>query len=131
MSNASQRLRAAADRLRTLAKAASPGPWTVMAVVYGPPQDGWGQPSDFEITDPGRRTVVSHMRHEGGGIHHKPDADLIATMHPGVALGLADWLEREARTEDYHLAEFGYRTACDEAVALANLIVNDAPIDAT
>jgi hypothetical protein len=96
MSEPSAEMRAAAQRLRELAGAATKPPWTVHAVIYGKPEDGWGEPSDFEIHSPPSGYVVTHQMHEGGGIGHKPDAELIAAMHPGVALAVARLLEDEA-----------------------------------
>ncbi|MHB9857653.1 hypothetical protein [Streptomyces sp. YIM S03343] len=39
-----------------------------------------------------------------------------------LALPVAEWLEREARDEEYRLAEFGHRTASPEAMKLARVL---------
>lgn len=39
-----------------------------------------------------------------------------------LAVPVADWLEREARDEEYHLAEFGHRTASPEALKIARVL---------
>lgn len=76
-------LRAAADELRTLATAATPGPWTQTGIG----EHGWtvGSPTTFLVetddSDQGRA-----------------DADYIAALHPGVGHALADWLDVEANT---------------------------------
>lgn len=55
-----------------------------------------------------------------------PDAAYIALMAPPIALALADWLDSEAATEEYRMAEFGYRTATRECLAVADVINGDA-----
>lgn len=94
-----EELRAAAEKLRALATAASPGPWTAEPVIYGPPCDGWGDPSVWEIHSKGY-SVVSHQTHEGGGIDQAGNAEWIAAMHPGVGAALADWLDVAAVNAD-------------------------------
>lgn len=50
---------------------------------------------------------------------------------PGLKVGidaelgflLADWLDREGQQETYTLAEFGHRSACPEALAVAREIL--------
>ncbi|MCY0928347.1 hypothetical protein OTB20_19520 [Streptomyces sp. H27-H1] len=57
------------------------------------------------------------------------------SRHPGLNIGidvelgflLADWLEREGRQEAYTLAEFGHRSACPEAMAVARAINGSQP----
>jgi hypothetical protein len=39
-----------------------------------------------------------------------------------LAVPVAKWLEREARDEEYRLAEFGHRTASPEAMEVARAI---------
>ncbi|MFF7335406.1 hypothetical protein [Streptomyces sp. NPDC008150] len=74
-------LRAAADRLRNLATAATPGPWTQTGIG----DYGWTVSSSTSA-------LVDTVDSEEG----RADADYIATMHPGVGLALADWLDTAA-----------------------------------
>lgn len=108
-----EELRAAAAKIRKHAEAASPGPWHVKPVVYGPADQGWGPPRDFEVYGPGLvsnndRCVVSHVQHEGGGAD-ETDAAHIALWNPAVALLVAELLEGMAdhwhgiAAEDEHL----------------------------
>lgn len=80
------RFRAGLDQTERLAREATPGPWTAPAVVYGPAEEGWGQPRDWEVSAP-TRPVVSHLMYEGGGIGHGPDAGHIAHNDPERMLG--------------------------------------------
>lgn len=76
-----ERLRAAATRLREVAEAATPGPWFL---------DKGG---DTGVYTAPRPTPAS----EDIAWSHSPDVEAyIATMHPGVALALAGWLDGEA-----------------------------------
>jgi len=95
-------LLAAASRLRELANAATPGPWTVPV----------GPTDVVALGEYGSRYIIC----EHAGI----DAAYIAAMSPPVALALADWLEVEA----------GYqwstsRARSDASRTLAALIVPD------
>lgn len=74
------RLREAARVLRERAEAATPGPWTVPL-----PDDEYVGPADVvSVGEPGSRYVICE--------HAGTDATYIATMHPGVALAVAEWL---------------------------------------
>jgi hypothetical protein len=96
-------LRAAAERLRQAATAATPGPWHV--TVCGPNDD------DAYVVSPSRPVVIAEEPAGAGG---QRDAAFIAAMHPGVALALAEWLEQTVRALEY------WRTAIpDEALAVA------------
>ena len=78
--SAAETLREAAKVLRGRAEAATPGPWAVRAgnvEHYFPYLGGYG-------------VIASPL---------ESDATLIATMHPGVALALADWLDAEAAVQ--------------------------------
>jgi hypothetical protein len=94
-----ERLAAELARRTAVANAATPGPWEVCPYVYGPPDEGWGPPSNFEIVAPSG-TVVHHYPHEGGGIYDEPDAVHIALHNPTDALrryaGELEVLERHA-----------------------------------
>jgi hypothetical protein len=109
-----ERIAAELARRTAVANAATPGPWTVRPYVYGPPEEGWGPPSNFEIEAP-TGNVVDHYPHEGGGIYHEPDAAHIALHDPADALrryaGELEVLER-------HAAEFFEDSALTEALDL-------------
>lgn len=110
-------LRAAAQKIRETAGAASPGPWQAKPVIYGNPEDGWGPPSHYEVYGPGQvsnqdRCVVSHMHHEGGGAD-ETDAAHIALWGPDKAVLVAGILEMFTRTFDsfeWQNAREGIRT---------------------
>jgi len=61
------------------------------------------------------------------GVLFEVDAAYIALMHPPVALALADWLDEQARGEEYRLAEFGHRVVPDQGYALARAILRESP----
>ena len=94
-----QRLRDAAKVLRELAQAATPGPWEA------------GEACVWTDADLPSRVVVSDGRDGDGGAWDEADAAFIATMHPGVALALADAL-------DAHIQNHGFAL-----VAVADLIL--------
>jgi hypothetical protein len=79
-------LRAAAQRLRTLAEAATPGPWTLheTSTLYMS-----GKAAYLLRRDGKPGPIVDLTSHQG-------DAELIAAMHPGVALALAALLDSYA-----------------------------------
>jgi hypothetical protein len=83
-------LRRAAKTLRLKANAATAGPWRA-ALATSPRSSGT---SAIYAYNPRREVVGSTPKL--GGIWKPSDADYIATMHPGVALALADWLETVA-----------------------------------
>lgn len=76
-------LRRAATRLREMAEAATPGPWTAMGDLFWP--NGGVAEGDPVC-----------------GTNHNPDATLIATMDPGVGLALADWLDSAVWWLEHH-----------------------------
>lgn len=79
-----QTLRRAAEKLRTLANAATPGPWTLRT-------------DDFNVAVVGPHSSIYH-RDGSPGSH--ADALYVAALHPGVALALADWLDAEAAVHE-------------------------------
>lgn len=92
-------LRARYAEQRRAALVATPGPWHAEPFVYGRPEDGWGEPSHWEIKA-GGGDVVGHQPHEGGGVYSEADARHIATHGPDVVLadldaklGILDWYE--------------------------------------
>ncbi|NAE18008.1 hypothetical protein [Enterococcus hirae] len=98
------RLRAAEQRLRDVAGAATPGPW-----VSSP--DGVYWIAEGPIVD-----IASDVVEE--------DARYIAALAPPVALALADWLAHEIRDALWYEQE-GYGPA-DDAVGTHSLAVADA-----
>jgi hypothetical protein len=74
-------LRRAAVKLREHAEAASPGPWLTTAAQPG-----------YVFSDPADNTWL--VAFTPVGKPSIPDAELIAMMHPRVALALAELLER-------------------------------------
>lgn len=82
-------LRAAADKLRRLAAAATQGPWEGVVDDHG--RKGidasvWADSIGYYVTE-----KIS------SGARHTADATYIAAMHPGVGIALADWLDEQAQ----------------------------------
>jgi hypothetical protein len=93
-------LRAAAEKVSSLAKAATPGPWTIIKI---PPYTEPLLLSRYEETpDDGEVAVAGHVDVE------PEDATYIAAMGPPVALALASWLDETA-----HHYECSIRAADD------------------
>jgi hypothetical protein len=97
----SDELRTAATRLRSLATAATPGPWEQTGIG----DYGWTVSSSSSA-------LVDTVDSEEG----RADADYIAAMHPGVGLALAAWLESEA--------EFGLNPGIDPAALTVARAIN-------
>lgn len=104
-----KRLRQAAARLREVASSADQTPW------------GWrpfgGDPANLcrVVTYPeGEPWVVVAEDMEA------PNAEYVATMHPPVALALADWLD----SEEYRLTRYRRRSV-SSGRALDDLIDNE------
>lgn len=125
-------LRAAAVRLREVAGAATDGPWEAASL----PGKSRLSKGHTVVVAGDRETPV--IREEGAWF----DAAYIATMHPGIGLGLAEWLEAVAR--DWALAEDqadpllpdadGWMTAIEDtldshALAVARLILGEVATD--
>jgi len=95
-------LRKAAETLRELTQNTTPAPWRhtdsevvddvfdAGLVVVGPESDPIALVSDDWYEDQDGEPTPWH------------DATYIATMHPGVGLALADWLDDEAKAAGYH-----------------------------
>ncbi|WP_333770998.1 hypothetical protein [Streptomyces sp. IBSBF 2435] len=85
------RVQAAADTLRHLALAATPGSWTALPVAYDA-----GKQTVWEVQATATRgvveDVVTHQSGCGGGIEHEPDARWITALQPNHGLLLADYL---------------------------------------
>lgn len=118
------RLKLAADKLRTLATAATPGPWEGVVDHH---QRGevnasvWADSIDYYVTE----QVTSGERHED-------DARYIGLVHPGVGLSIADWLERQGRVAaevEQYLGEEFQDGALDQnihdALAIASQILQE------
>lgn len=80
-------LRRAAAHLRERAESATPGPWETFETLD----------AETFVSERGRRAfgVVSRPA-TGRGDYGANNARYIATMHPGVGLALAAWLENSA-----------------------------------
>ncbi|MFJ3834477.1 hypothetical protein ACIPY6_03050 [Streptomyces sp. NPDC090054] len=100
-------LRAAAEKLRTLAAEASPAPWTA---------NRWGN-----VETAGYEEVA-----EVWPLRAKPhaNADHIAAMHPGVGTALADWLDA---TASYYTPGPAHPTHVVHALAVARAILGSQP----
>lgn len=88
MTTPADELRTAAEKLRALASAATPGPWEGVVDDHGRGEVDasiWADSISYYVTE----------KISSGG-RHKADAHYIATMHPGVGTALADWLDSEA-----------------------------------
>lgn len=81
-------LRAAAARLRQVAGAATPGPWQY--VIEAP----CGTVIEYAYVEAGDDLVADCGAADDA--ETTADARYIATMHPGVAVALARWLDAEA-----------------------------------
>ena len=86
--SAVETLREAAKTLRERAEAATPGPWDFSI----------SEDRAWALTAAGEAIVSRSAVDE--------DATLIATLHPGVALALADWLDDVA--DSYAIAKHGF-----------------------
>ncbi|HEY9494614.1 MAG TPA: hypothetical protein VIR15_07160 [Intrasporangium sp.] len=84
-------LRRAAEVLRALSNGSTEGPWLV-----GHEVDGAYAERRTVVRAQGLRVVTVGQTRQ----HHHREAEanvaFIATMHPGVGLALADWLQLEA-----------------------------------
>jgi hypothetical protein len=91
-----------------------------------------------EAATPSERWVRNHFVPDSGSLHierskyifsavggNAADRDYIATMHPGVGLSLADWLDAEA-TYAIECMTLSCDCPTTRATAVARLIVGDA-----
>lgn len=99
-----QELREAARLIRERAQAASAAPWCVRVLPARTTGTLHPSPAQYMV-------IAGPVNVANAG---EPDAPFIAAMHPGVALALADWLDRTAADD-----EFGEVTGFDEALAVA------------
>lgn len=87
-------LRAAAKLLRDRAEAATPGPWSHVDHGKDGAFNGCGQVITWgEGVEGGDIAAPSGDLYPRGGYSPMEDMAYIATVHPGVGLALADWLE--------------------------------------
>lgn len=119
--NPAEELRAAADKLRTLATAASTD-------GHGRDISTWtsyhASTRDARLHGPDRVDIIrgGSSGPHGRGIRphlHPPVADYIAAMQPGVGLALAAWLEAEA----FQASRNGRTVNARHALALARQIL--------
>jgi hypothetical protein len=97
-----EKLRQAAAEIRAKAEAATPGPW--VGTVYG--------------VRTGDRRIDVAAWDEHTGTPNMRNRVYIAAMHPGVALAVADWLDRVAD----HSGRFA-GVMQDDALAVADAIL--------
>ena len=111
-------LRRAAAVLRERAEAATPGPWEAMEHDSNPGDEG------VCLLGAAATVTGSHMIgyfHVLSQAEQEANGAYAATMHPGVGLAIADWLQLEAD-------RLGWleNHATPQAVVLARLILWDA-----
>ena len=89
-----EELRTAAKLMRERVQGATAGPWTVRE-EHGRDiaDEGW---SDVRVVRPGAGVAITYLSNVLEGSPHEDNAAYIASMHPGVALAVADWLARFA-----------------------------------
>jgi hypothetical protein len=105
-----EELRFAAKLLRERADAATPGPWQHMCLGS---EGCLVLRATGTLRERGPHGRVARFGQKEWQADHA-DAEYVATMHPGVARALADWLDRTV-TDD----EYGEVTGFDEALAVA------------
>ncbi|MFE2832231.1 hypothetical protein ACFXI6_14455 [Streptomyces mirabilis] len=95
--SAAEELRAAAEKLRTLATEATPGPWRQHDTHLGQyghtatVLSGEGNDTDLRAWLP---SMSQESWDEARNVWN--DAAYMAALHPGVGLALADWLDETA-----------------------------------
>lgn len=101
-----EQLRAAAKVLRETASNATPGPWSLLSYqIVGLYDEAADSVTDVAFT-----------------YWSEQNARWVRLASPALAEPLAAWLEREARNEEYSLAEFGHRTIQRDTLAVARAI---------
>ena len=88
-------IRRAAVMLRERADVATPGPWSHMCLGS---EGCLVLRKHGTIRERGRGRVARFGQKDWQSDH--ADAEFVAAMHPGVAVALADWLDREAALID-------------------------------
>ena len=117
-------LRRAAETLRGRAEAATPGEWIPFGQAIGVTVRG----CTCAGTAPGYPQHESYCGTDGPIVDgSEQDIAYIATMHPGVGLALADWLDAEAEHVashdcEAHCAYPDGGPRCLAALALARLV---------
>ena len=116
-----QELRIAAKTMRERAQAATRGPWEAED-----DEDCWRL---FGAVTPNMHPLqlIKAPKHSTPYAEYWPgeaDSAFIASMHPGVALAVADWLERTVIDMEY-----GEVTGDDEALAVARAYLGTATED--
>jgi hypothetical protein len=122
-------LRQAAETLRGVSSRATPGPWSGKAIrtCFDHGCDDPARPEDgscygVEVSSPKQKWFLTGPRHHDLD-RADADANLVATMHPGVGLALADWLDASADeldATDYGRALFPAETTALAAARLIN-----------
>lgn len=109
-------LRRAAARMKELAEAATPGPWSTVP----------GASNVWRFPDTGTPALVVPGNGRAGHVQ-LPDAAHIAVWSPTVALAVAAWLEAVA--DNYAIARHGYWSV--RALAVARAFLREADDDAS
>lgn len=105
-------MREAARTLRERAGAALPTPWEVVG--------GEGSEWNDQVVSPGRRPRVGVVETVADCDTDEETAEYIATMHPGLALAIADLLDDTASEVEY------CATYSHHAVTVADTILGGA-----
>lgn len=122
-----EELRKAAETLRERAKAATPGPWgftdsEAAASLVNIPDDG--MVVLYQGDTPVALCADEFYENDPGEPAPFNDAQWIATMHPGVGLAIAEWLDLMAwqhETFGQNMSDFLLNHST-HAVAVARLI---------
>lgn len=112
-------LRAAAARLRELANGATPGTWAPSIVTVPPGVTHFADPAhDVAMV----RSVTAKV-----ALCSTPgDAEYMASMHPLVALAVADWLDAAAETAEYTEAQGAHIYPESHALKVARAYLGEA-----
>ncbi|HEX5568073.1 MAG TPA: ead/Ea22-like family protein [Streptomyces sp.] len=109
-------VRAAADKLRAHATAATPGQWRAKEL---PPNEHHKHPAHWVTTEYDDGNVTSSET-VADCPWRQADADYIAAVHPAVGLALADLLDDQADGDDEGVIN-------PWALAVARLILEEEP----
>lgn len=109
-------LKQGADKLRTLLADPdlTPGPWLSLdggdRIIHDGPSIEFGR-ADYVIDEP---------------VGNAANAELIAAMHPGVGLALADWLDEQSALLNANTRPDWQETVASRALAVARALLGEA-----
>ena len=122
--SAAEELRAAGTKLRTLAQAATPGPWDSSGWVYGTEAtESYGVWAGAINTRTPRPPIAKTSRLDQGNAN----AMFIAAMHPTVAFVVADWLDHTASLIEGNAGRFEGTQSSGMALLTARAINGPTP----